>query len=127
MRPKCVEIPVLDLRKVPADRIPDLVKSLRSKHHEINSPFVDDDLKGALISQIQGNVFDDAKRSKITRQLTEEEQEFIELTDALEVAFSTLDSSKTEESIRNARMRWAECLRKTNGDLDRACELYDQV
>jgi len=127
MGTKCVEIPVLDLRKVPHDRIPDLVKSLRSKHSEIEFPFLDDDLKGALISHIQGDVFEDAKRPKLTIQITKEEQEFVELTDALEVAFSTLDSSKTAESIRNARERWEECLRKTNGDLDKACELYDQL
>lgn len=59
--------------------------------------------------------------------LTEEEQEFIELTDALELAFSTVDSKKTEESIRNARERWEECFKKANGDLEKACELYDQL
>ena len=34
---------------------------------------------------------------------------------------------KTEESIKNARKSWEECLKKANGDLEKARELYDQL
>jgi len=122
-----VEIPVLDLRNIPRDRIPDIIKPVEDRHTEINLPSSVGDIAGrTVISQILIDVFkEEKKRPKIASLLTEEEKEFLELTDALELAFSTVDSKKTEESIRNARDRWEDCLKKANGDLEKARELFD--
>ena len=129
MKMKNVESPVLDLRNIPRDRIPDIVKPVEKIHTEINVPSsVGDIAGGTYISQILIDVFErGSKRVKITTPLTEEEQEFIQLTNTLELAFSMVDPQKTEESIKNARRRWEECLKKANGDLKKARELYDQL
>jgi len=129
MKIKNVEVPVLDLRNIPRDRIPDIVKPVKNRHSEINLPFSVGDIEGrTFISQILIDVFEgESKRPKITSPLTEEEQEFIQLTNTLELAFSTVDPKKTEESIKNARKSWEECLKKVNGDLEKARELYDQL
>jgi len=122
------EIPLLDLRSIPSREIPSLVKEVREQHGEIEFPLLVGDIKGkTLISQISIDVFEEeTKRPRITSLLTEEEQEFRGLTDALGLAFSTVDSKKTQESIRNARERWEECLNEANGDLEKAREVYDQ-
>jgi hypothetical protein len=39
MKMKNVEVPVLDLRNIPRDRIPDIVKPVKNRHSEINLPF----------------------------------------------------------------------------------------
>lgn len=124
-----VEIPVLDLRNVPPDRISDIVEPVENRHAEINLPSSAGDIAGrTFISQILVDVFKrESKRVKITIPLTEEEEELIQLTNSFELAFSTVDSKKTEESIKNARDRWEECLKEANGDLEKARELYDQL
>ena len=129
MKMKNVEVPVLDLRNIPRDRILDIVKPVKNRHSEINLPLSVGDIEGrTFISQILIDVFEgESKRTKITSPLTEEEQEFIQLTNTLELAFSTVDPKKTEESIKNARKSWEECLKKVNGDLEKARELYDQL
>ncbi|MBC8521494.1 MAG: hypothetical protein H8D26_05835 [Methanomicrobia archaeon] len=126
---KNVEIPVLDLRNVPPGRISDIVKPVENRHAEINLPSsVGDIAGGTFISQILIDVFEGVSKGvKITTPLTEEEQEFMELTNTLELAFSTIDSKKTEESIKNAKECWEECLKEANGDLEKARKLYDQV
>ncbi|HJH27276.1 MAG TPA: hypothetical protein C5S37_11055 [Methanophagales archaeon] len=129
MKLKNVEVPVLDLRNIPRDRILDIVKPVKNRHSEINLPLSVGDIEGRIfISQILIDVFEgESKRPKITSPLTEEEQEFIQLTNTLELAFSTVDPKKTEESIKNARKSWEECLKKVNGDIEKARELYDQL
>lgn len=121
------EIPLLDLRSIPKKDIPDIVKEVKTRHGEIDFPYLVGDIEGrTIVSKIVVDVFkEEINRPKIVSLLTEEEQEFIELTDALELAFSTVDSKKTEESIRNARDRWEDCLKKANGDLEKARELFD--
>lgn len=59
--------------------------------------------------------------------MTQIKQEFIELTDGLKLAFRTVDGEKTEESIRSAKKEWDKCLKKANGDLEKAEKLYDQL
>jgi hypothetical protein len=129
MKMKNVEVPVLDLRNISPERIPELVKPVKNRHSEINLPLSVGDIEGrTFISRVLIDVFEgESKRPKITSPLTEEEQEFIQLTNTLELAFSTVDPKKTEESIKNARKSWEECLKKVNGDLEKARELYDQL
>jgi len=129
MKMKNVEIPVLDLRNVPPGRISDIVKPVENRHAEINLPSsVGDIAGGTFISQILIDVFEGVSKGvKITTPLTEEEQEVIQLTNSFELAFSTIDSKKTEESIKNAKECWEECLKEANGDLEKARKLYDQV
>ena len=129
MKIKNVEVPVLDLRNISPEGIPELVKPVKNRHSEINLPFSVGDIEGrTFISQVLIDVFEgESKRPKITSPLTEEEQEFIQLTNTLELAFSTVDPKKTEESIKNARKSWEECLKKVNGDLEKARGLYDQL
>ena len=129
MKIKNVEVPVLDLRNIPRDRIHDIIKPVEDRHTEINLPSSVGDIAGrTVISQILIDVFEEgSKRVKITTPLTEEEQEFIQLTNTFELAFSTVDPQKTEKSIKNARDRWEECLKEANGDLEKARELYDQL
>ena len=129
MKMKNVEVPVLDLRNISPEGIPELVKPVKNRHVEINLPLSVGDIEGrTFISQILIDVFEgESKRTKITSPLTEEEQEFIQLTDTFELAFSTVDPKKTEESIKNARKSWEECLKKANGDLEKARGLYDQL
>lgn len=126
---KNVEVPVLDLRNISPEEITELVKPVKNRHVEINLPFSVGDIEGrTFISQILIDVFEgESKRIKITSPLTEEEQEFIQLTDTFELAFSTVDPKKTEESIKNARKSWEECLKKANGELEKARGLYDQL
>lgn len=121
------ENPLLDLRSIPPGEIPDIVKEVKNRHGEIDFPYSVGDIEGrTIVSQIMVDVFKGGKkRAEITSLLTEEEEEFLELTDALELAFSTVDSKKTEESIRNTRERWEDCLKKANGDLEKARELFD--
>jgi hypothetical protein len=129
MEMKNVEVPVLDLRNISPEEITELVKPVKNRHVEINLPFSVGDIEGrTFISQILIDVFEgESKRIKITSPLTEEEQEFIQLTDTFELAFSTVDPKKTEESIKNARKSWEECLKKANGELEKARGLYDQL
>jgi hypothetical protein len=129
MEMKNVEVPVLDLRNISPEEITELVKPVKNRHVEINLPFSVGDIEGrTFISQILVDVFEgESKRIKITSPLTEEEQEFIQLTDTFELAFSTVDPKKTEESIKNARKSWEECLKKANGELEKARGLYDQL
>jgi len=129
MKMKNVEIPVLDLRNVPPGRISDIVKPVENRHAEINLPSsVGDIAGGTFISQILIDVFEGVSKGvKITTPLTEEEQEVIQLTNSFELAFSTIDSKKTEESIKNAKECWEECLKEANGDLEKARKLYDQI
>jgi hypothetical protein len=129
MKMKNVEVPVLDLRNISPERIPELVKPVKNRHVEINLPLSVGDIEGrTFISQILIDVFEgESKRAKITSPLTDGEQEFIQLTNTFELAFSTVDTKKTEDSIKNARKSWEECLKKVNGDLEKARELYDQL
>lgn len=129
MKMENVEIPVLDLRNVPPDRISDIVEPVENRHAEINLPSsVGDIAGGTFISQILVDVFEGVSKGvKITTPLTEEEEELIQLTNSFELAFSTIDSKKTEESIKNAKECWEECLKEANSDLEKARKLYDQL
>lgn len=122
---KDVEIPILDFRKGSYTKIP---KSVPARYPEINLPLSVGDVEGkTFVSQILVDVFESGKSESKVTPLSAEEQEFIKLIDTLELAFSSVDSEKTEESIKNAGDRWEECLKKTNGDIEKAREVYDQL
>lgn len=95
------ENPLLDLRSIPPGEIPDIVKEVKTRHGEIDFPYSVGDIEGrTIVSQIMVDVFKEKKkRAEITSLLTEEEKEFLELTDALELAFSTADSKKKNGRI----------------------------
>jgi hypothetical protein len=38
-----------------------------------------------------------------------------------------LNETKIEQSINNARKRWEQCLKETDGNIKKARELYDKI
>ncbi len=126
-----VEIPLLDLRKIPAEETPypeirKYIKNLPVEDMDLHLLMNDVKGKGTVISHILIDVFE-GKEIKRALPLTEEEHEFLDLVHSLMSAFSTVDSKKTETAIENARRRWEECLKAVNGDLEKAEKLYDRL